>query len=185
MKHIVVIGAGQAGASLVAKLRALGETGAVTLIGAEPAPPYQRPPLSKAYLLGEMPADRLFLRPASFYADQNIALRLGETVTAIDTVAQTVTLGAEVMPYDELALTTGSMPRRLPDSIGGALKGVFCRAIGAVVADVRVIKSVGASSTSSPRRPADTSTVACVRAEASMTVRSGLRWAIGLTPPTT
>jgi 3-phenylpropionate/trans-cinnamate dioxygenase ferredoxin reductase component len=125
MKNIVVIGAGQAGASLVAKLRTQGHSGAITLIGAEPAPPYQRPPLSKAYLKGEMPAERLFLRPAEFYEDQQISLRTGQPVTAIDTAAQTVSLGADVLPYDELALTTGSTPRRLPPAIGGALGGVF------------------------------------------------------------
>lgn len=125
MNHTIVIGAGQAGSSLVAKLRALGDTGAITLIGAEPVPPYQRPPLSKAYLLGDMPVERLFLRPESFYADQGITLRLGQTVTAIDTAAQTVTLGDEVLPYTNLVLTTGSNPRRLPASIGGDLGGVF------------------------------------------------------------
>ncbi|MGB3281253.1 MAG: FAD-dependent oxidoreductase, partial [Pseudorhodobacter sp.] len=125
MKHIIVIGAGQAGASLVAKLRALDETAAITLIGAEPLPPYQRPPLSKAYLLGEMPVERLFLRPESFYAEQNIALRLGQTVDAIDTAAQTVRLGDETLAYDALVLTTGSSPRHLPASIGGSLQGVF------------------------------------------------------------
>ncbi len=125
MKHIIVIGAGQAGASLVAKLRALGETGAITLIGAEAALPYQRPPLSKAYLLGDMPLERLFLRPESFYAEQNITLRLGEPVSAIDTTAQTVTVGGDTLAYDDLVLTTGSSPRRLPASSGGDLKGVF------------------------------------------------------------
>lgn len=125
MKHIIVIGAGQAGASLVAKLRALDETAAITLIGAEPLPPYQRPPLSKAYLLGEMPVERLFLRPESFYAEQNITLRLGQTVDAIDTAAQTVRLGDETLAYDALVLTTGSSPRHLPASIGGSLQGVF------------------------------------------------------------
>ena len=125
MKHIVVIGAGQAGASLVAKLRALGEVGKITLIGAETSPPYQRPPLSKAYLMGEMPAERLFLRPEEFYAEHDITLRLGVTVTAIDPVAKTVRLGDEVISYDELALTTGSSPRRLPAAMGGDLKGVF------------------------------------------------------------
>jgi 3-phenylpropionate/trans-cinnamate dioxygenase ferredoxin reductase component len=125
MKNIVVIGAGQAGASLVAKLRTQGHSGTITLIGAEPAPPYQRPPLSKAYLKGEMPAERLFLRPAEFYEDQQISLRTGQPVTAIDTAAQTVSLGADVLPYDGLALTTGSTPRRLPPAIGGALGGVF------------------------------------------------------------
>ena len=75
MEKIVVIGAGQAGSSLVAKLRNEGFDGRVTLLGAEPAPPYQRPPLSKAYLLGEMERERLFLRPAQFYTDQELDLR--------------------------------------------------------------------------------------------------------------
>ncbi|MFP4449347.1 MAG: FAD-dependent oxidoreductase, partial [Rhodosalinus sp.] len=84
MDSIVVVGAGQAGASLVAKLRAEGYTGRLTLIGEEHAPPYQRPPLSKKYLMGEMALDRLYLRPESFYADNGIDLRLDETVVAID-----------------------------------------------------------------------------------------------------
>lgn len=124
MSHIVVIGAGQAGASLVAKLRNLGYDGALTLIGAESVPPYQRPPLSKAYLLGDMTLERLFLRPEAFYADHNITLDLGQTVTAIDPAAKTVTLGERTIAYDQLALTTGSAPRRLPASIGGDLDGV-------------------------------------------------------------
>lgn len=124
MSRIVVIGAGQAGSSLVVKLRNAGFEGEVTLIGAETTPPYQRPPLSKAYLLGDMELERLYLRPESFYAENNIDLRLGEAVTAIDATAQTVTVGGEVLPYDQLALTTGSDPRRLPAAIGGDLKGV-------------------------------------------------------------
>ncbi|WP_158965284.1 NAD(P)/FAD-dependent oxidoreductase [Chachezhania sediminis] len=125
MSHIVVIGAGQAGASLVAKLRKDGFDGQVTLIGAEPVPPYQRPPLSKAYLLGDMALERLFLRADHFYPDEKIDLKLGAPVTAIDPVAKTVTVGDEVISYDQLALTTGSAPRRLPASIGGDLDGVF------------------------------------------------------------
>ncbi|MEM6373231.1 MAG: FAD-dependent oxidoreductase [Pseudomonadota bacterium] len=125
MNHVIVIGAGQAGASCVAKLRNSGFDGAVTLIGAEPAPPYQRPPLSKAYLMGEMPLERLFLRPETFYAEQDITLRLGAEVSAIDTDAQTVALGDETLRYSDLVLATGSVPRRLPAAIGGDLEGVF------------------------------------------------------------
>jgi len=124
MSHIVVIGAGQAGSSLVAKLRKDGFDGEITLIGAEKALPYQRPPLSKAYLLGEMELERLFLRPASFYEDNNITLRLGARVSGIDPEAKTVSIGDEVISYDQLALTTGSDPRRLPAAIGGDLEGV-------------------------------------------------------------
>ncbi|MDE3027279.1 MAG: NAD(P)/FAD-dependent oxidoreductase, partial [Paracoccaceae bacterium] len=125
MAGIVVIGAGQAGASMVAKLRALGYEGDLTLIGEEPVPPYQRPPLSKQYLMKEMTLDRLFLRSNEFYAENNITLLLGQSVSAIDTAAKTVTVGGTVIPYTQLALTTGSTPRRLPASIGGALDGVY------------------------------------------------------------
>ena len=125
MGHLIVVGAGQAGSSLTAKLRALGYDGDVTLIGAETAPPYQRPPLSKKYLLGEMELERLFLRPESFYADQGIALRLGATVTGIDPSSRQITLDGETLAYDHLALTTGSEPRLLPPAIGGDLGGVF------------------------------------------------------------
>ena len=125
MTHIAVIGAGQAGASLVAKLRSEGFEGDITLIGAEAVPPYQRPPLSKAYLLGDMTLERLFLRPQSFYDENDIALRLGTQVTAIDTSAKTIAIGDELLSYDQLALTTGSVPRKLPASAGGTLGGVY------------------------------------------------------------
>ena len=125
MSHIVVIGAGQAGSSLVAKLRKDGFDGEITLIGAETSLPYQRPPLSKAYLLGDMALERLFLRPESFYAENNITLKLGQRVTDIDAAAKTVSIDDEVIAYDQLALTAGSDPRRLPAAIGGDLDGVF------------------------------------------------------------
>jgi 3-phenylpropionate/trans-cinnamate dioxygenase ferredoxin reductase subunit len=123
--RVVIVGAGQAGAALAAKLRALGHQGPITMIGEEPAPPYQRPPLSKAYLLGEMEEERLWLRSADFYTENAITLRLGQPVSAIDRTAKTVRLGDEAIPYDHLALTTGSTPRRLPAAIGGDLNGVF------------------------------------------------------------
>ena len=124
MTRVVVVGAGQAGSSLVAKLRNSGFEGAIALIGAEPVPPYQRPPLSKKYLLGEMELERLFLRPESFYSENGIDLHLGQRVTAIDRAGQSVSLGGETMDYDHLVLTTGSVPRRLPATIGGDLAGV-------------------------------------------------------------
>ena len=125
MKNIVVIGAGQAGASATAKLRALGFDGKLTLIGAEKEPPYQRPPLSKAYLLGEMEKERLFLRPREFYADQDIELMLGVQVTGIDRSGGIVLAGGHKVPYDRLILTTGSRARQLPAEIGGDLDGVM------------------------------------------------------------
>ncbi len=125
MTHVVVIGAGQAGSSCVAKLRNSGFEGDITLIGAEPVPPYQRPPLSKKYLLGEMDLERLFLRPESFYAEHNITLRTGTKVTGIDAATKTVAIGDESLSYDHLVLTTGSVPHRLPATIGGDLHGVY------------------------------------------------------------
>lgn len=123
--RVVIVGAGQAGAALAAKLRALGHAGEIIVLGDEPAPPYQRPPLSKAYLLGEMEEDRLWLRAPEFWAEQKVELRLGQAVTAIDSTAKTVTVGGEALEYDHLALTTGSTPRRLPAAIGGELQGVY------------------------------------------------------------
>jgi 3-phenylpropionate/trans-cinnamate dioxygenase ferredoxin reductase subunit len=123
--HVIVVGAGQAGSSCVAKLRNAGFDGQITLIGEEPVPPYQRPPLSKAYLLGDMTLERLFLRPESFYTEHNIELRMNTRVDAIDKDNQTIVVGGETLHYDDLVLTTGSTPNRLPAKIGGALDGVF------------------------------------------------------------
>ena len=125
MSGIVIIGAGQAGASLAIKLRALSYKGDVTLIGEEPVPPYQRPPLSKKYLLGDMALDRLYLRPNGFYTEQLISLRLNSQVTAINCAENTISIGGETLSYEHLALTIGSSPRRLPAAIGGTLNGVF------------------------------------------------------------
>ncbi|MBT9384121.1 FAD-dependent oxidoreductase [Pseudooceanicola sp. CBS1P-1] len=125
MTHIVVIGAGQAGASLVAKLRTLGFEGRISLYGAEAAPPYQRPPLSKKYLLGEMEEARLYLRPEAWYADNGIELHTGSRVEAIAPAAKEIVVDGETIAYDMLALTTGSAPRHLPAALGGTLGNVF------------------------------------------------------------
>ena len=125
MTKIVVIGAGQAGASFVAQLRKDGFEGDITMVGDEPVVPYQRPPLSKAYLLGEMDLERLFLRPQSFYEDQDVTVNLGAAVNKIDTDAKLVSVGDEQLDYDHLVLATGSRVRVLPEAIGGALDGVY------------------------------------------------------------
>ncbi|MEM1272616.1 MAG: FAD-dependent oxidoreductase [Pseudomonadota bacterium] len=125
MAGIILVGAGQAGASCAAKLRNEGYDGEITLIGEEPVPPYQRPPLSKAYLLGEMPLERLYLRPESYYAEANISLRVDTRVTGIDRAHRRVHLGDAALSYDSLVLATGSVPRHLPPELGGDLEGVF------------------------------------------------------------
>ena len=126
MSHYIIIGAGQAGATLAETLRKKGHSGAITMIGAEPHPPYQRPPLSKAYLLGEMALERLFLRPEAWYAEHNVTLREGCTAESIDPAGQAVTLSnGEVLRYDKLALAMGAEPLRLPAKIGGDLAGVY------------------------------------------------------------
>lgn len=125
MGHVIVVGAGQAGSSCVAKLRNTGFDGQITLIGEEPVPPYQRPPLSKAYLLGDMALERLFLRPESFYVENDIQLKMGMRIDHVNPVDQTISIGTDTLHYDDLVLATGSTPNRLPASIGGSLDGVF------------------------------------------------------------
>jgi len=122
----VIIGAGQAGASLAAKLRELEFDGTIVLVGDEPSLPYQRPPLSKKYLLGELDRERMLIRPAEFYAVQKIDMRAGTRAQSIDTGARRVALeDGETIAYDKLALTTGSLPRLLPAEMGGDLGAVF------------------------------------------------------------
>lgn len=123
---IVIIGGGQAAFSLAAKLRALNDQRPITILSAEDVPPYQRPPLSKKYLLGEMEFDRLLLRPPSWYADNAVDLKLSVYVEEIDRDARTVRLqdGTDI-PYGTLVIATGATPRRLPVALGGELAGVY------------------------------------------------------------
>ena len=114
MSKIVIIGAGHAGGSAAALLRQYGFEGEIVLAGAEQAPPYQRPPLSKACLKGEADLDALLLRPESYYAEQKIDLRTGVTAVSIDADAKTVTFeDGSVETYDTLILATGSVARKL------------------------------------------------------------------------
>jgi 3-phenylpropionate/trans-cinnamate dioxygenase ferredoxin reductase subunit len=124
-RHVVIAGAGHAGGAAAAMLRQLGWQDRITLIGEEPLPPYQRPPLSKAWLTGEATAESLALKPAPFYPGANIDLRLDCRVTGIDRDAKAVTLSdGTALPYDILILATGARPRRLPLA-GGDLTGVL------------------------------------------------------------
>ena len=113
--RIIIAGAGHAGGSAAAMLRQLGWKTGISLIGTEPLPPYQRPPLSKAWLKGEADAESLALRPLSFYNDNDIALKVGTTITNIDPAAHMVTLSdGETMHYAHLILATGARARRIP-----------------------------------------------------------------------
>ncbi len=114
-ERIVIVGAGHAGGSAAAFLRQYGFAGPITLIGEEPIAPYQRPPLSKAWLKGEADAESLMLRPDSFYAENGITLRLDTRVERLDRAAKTVSLkGGEILHYDKLILATGRRARRIP-----------------------------------------------------------------------
>jgi 3-phenylpropionate/trans-cinnamate dioxygenase ferredoxin reductase subunit len=111
----LIIGAGQGGYQVAASLREAGYTEPVTIVGNEPVLPYQRPPLSKAYLLGETTAERLQLRPQSYYDTHVIGLIAGETATGIDRPARRVTLASgKTVPYEHLVLATGARNRALP-----------------------------------------------------------------------
>ncbi|SMF49821.1 3-phenylpropionate/trans-cinnamate dioxygenase ferredoxin reductase subunit [Xaviernesmea oryzae] len=124
--RLVIVGAGQAGFALAAKLRALKDARPITIVGSETVIPYQRPPLSKKYLLGEMEFERLTFRPETWYPENNVELLLSTYVEEIDRKAKRVRMqdGAE-LEYATLALATGSTPRTLPASVGGDLDGVF------------------------------------------------------------
>lgn len=124
MTTAVIIGAGQAGVQCAFSLRQYGWVGPVVLLGAESTAPYQRPPLSKAYLAGEMPAERLLFRNADSYEAEGIDLRPGESATAIDRRDNVViTSEGDAIPYERLVLATGTRPRRLIVP-GNALEGV-------------------------------------------------------------
>jgi apoptosis-inducing factor 3 len=115
IERIVIVGGGAAGFSAAFELKRAGFDGALTIIGAETAPPLDRPNLSKDYLAGNAPEDWLPLRPEDYYAENGVELRLGATVSAIDTTTGSVALsdGGE-LSYDRLLLATGSEPVRLP-----------------------------------------------------------------------
>ena len=121
---IVIVGAGHAGAQAAVALRQRGFAGTIALVGDEPDPPYERPPLSKDYLSGAKTFERILIRPASFWADKGIELRLGRRVVAVDPAAQRLATadGGEI-GYGTLIWATGGAPRSLVCS-GHDLAGV-------------------------------------------------------------
>jgi 3-phenylpropionate/trans-cinnamate dioxygenase ferredoxin reductase subunit len=121
----LIVGASLAGAKAAEALRAEGFDGRLIMIGAEPEHPYERPPLSKDYMLGKAERDSIYVHPPQWYADQNVDLRLGVAVSSIDRAAHQVTLAdGSRAGYTKLLLTTGSAPRRL--TVPGAdLAGVL------------------------------------------------------------
>lgn len=125
MAAMVIVGGGQAAGQNVASLRQAGYEGEIVLIGDESHPPYQRPPLSKQYLSGEHGVERVHLRPPTFYQDKNIDLKLGVTVTDIDTQSHQVKCSSgENIEYEKLLIATGSRPRIL-NAPGSELPGIF------------------------------------------------------------
>lgn len=135
---IVIIGAGQAGAQVAHSLRQGGHEGPIRLIGDEPHPPYQRPPLSKKFLSGETGSEGLWLRPPAFYTTQNIDFIPDTTATAIDRAAKRLTLmNGDTLGYDKLVLATGTSARKI--SLEGAdLEGVMTLRS---IADVNAIRA--------------------------------------------
>jgi 3-phenylpropionate/trans-cinnamate dioxygenase ferredoxin reductase subunit len=121
---VVIVGAGQGGAMAAIQLRQQGFAGSIALVGREDEPPYERPPLSKEYMLGEKPFERLYIRPREFWAEKGIELILSAEVTALDPAAQTVALSdGRTIAFGDLIWATGGDPRRL-DCPGADLAGV-------------------------------------------------------------
>ena len=112
-QKIVVVGGGLAAANAVTELRERGFHGSLTLVGAERHVPYERPPFSKAVLMGDDEPESAFVHPQEWYDEHDVELLLGTRVTAIDLGARTVTAGDRVLGYDRLLIATGAVPRRL------------------------------------------------------------------------
>jgi 3-phenylpropionate/trans-cinnamate dioxygenase ferredoxin reductase subunit len=138
-EDIVIIGAGQAGAQVAQSLRQGGFEGPLRLIGDEPHPPYQRPPLSKKFLAGEIGAEGLWLRPPAFFTTNNIDHIPNTRVVAIDRGAKRLTLAnGDTLPYGKLVLATGTNARLLTLE-GADKKGVVTLRS---IADVNVIRDI-------------------------------------------
>lgn len=121
---VIIVGAGHGGAQAAISLRQCGFAGSILMIGRDAEFPYERPPLSKEYLGGEKPFERIMIRPKQFWQDKDVAMRLGAAVTRVDPAARTVTLaGGENVTYGTLIWAAGGDPRRL-SCPGAMLKGV-------------------------------------------------------------
>jgi 3-phenylpropionate/trans-cinnamate dioxygenase ferredoxin reductase component len=120
----VIVGAGHGGAQAASMLRQLGFAGSVAIVGSEPELPYERPPLSKEYLAGDKPFERILLRPAKFWAERNVRMMLNTEVTAVDPTAKCLTFAkGEGLEYGVLIWAAGGEPRKLT-CLGHDLKGV-------------------------------------------------------------
>jgi len=125
-KRCVIVGAGHGAAEMVAALRKEGWEDEIVIVGEEPIPPYQRPPLSKAYLSGDIELEKLHIRPPAFYEKQNVELKLGVRVTKIDRDRKSVELdNGESLDYSYLCLATGTRARRLDMLSGADLDGIY------------------------------------------------------------
>ena len=122
---VAIVGAGQAGISVAAKLRREGFGGSIMLFGEEEAAPYQRPPLSKKYLMQEFDLERLFLKPKIFFDSNRVELLTGKKCISVDPERRILSFLDSKVEYQILVLATGSKPKRLPERIGGSKKGVF------------------------------------------------------------
>ena len=126
MAGIVAIGGGQASFSFIQKLKALGYSGEITLICGEKAIPYQRPPLSKKFLLGDMTKEQLFFRPESYYRDNKINLVIGKKVVKVNTNKKSIELEDGFnLPYDKLFFGTGASPRKFSDEMVNKTKSIY------------------------------------------------------------
>ena len=126
---MVIVGGGLAGAKAVEELREQGYDGSLTLLGAEPHLPYERPPLSKSVLLGEKEPDSTKVHDAAWYADHDVDLRTSATVTGVDVARQVVTTGDGEVGYDKLLLATGSEPRRFAAADDSGARVAYLRTL--------------------------------------------------------
>jgi 3-phenylpropionate/trans-cinnamate dioxygenase ferredoxin reductase subunit len=128
-RRVLIIGGGQAGFSVAYALRKRGFEGDITIFDSEAPLPYQRPPLSKAYLLGKVSQEQLYFKPHAFYSEQRIFYQSEAHVEQIDKENRTISTNKGDFRYDELVIAAGSIPNRLPPSCGGDLHDLVARSV--------------------------------------------------------